>query len=109
MKTIFIDSGLDKHLAEKIRKGQVYNNVPERLPQREVKIQTLYKALERGKSFLNGFSLPTQEEEQLRKALDVISKAAEDAERKKKEAIFTEEDLIQALETLTELAREQKG
>jgi len=108
MKTIFIDSGLDDHLAEKIEKGQVYNNVPEHLPKRKVTAKTLYQELEKGQSFLNGFSFPSEQEEELKKALGVISKAIEDEEKKKRDFVVTEEELIAALDLLTQTAKELK-
>jgi len=38
----------------------------------------------------------------------VLSKAAEDAERKRQEPFITEEELLEALDFLTEIAKEQK-
>jgi hypothetical protein len=109
MRTIFIDSGLDDHLAEKIEKGQVYNNVPEHLPKREVKVRTLYKALEQGQSLLTGCDMPSQEKEvELRKALDVVSRALEEEEKKRQDAFVTEEELLEALDYLTQTAKELK-
>lgn len=108
MKTIFIDTGLDDHLAEKIEKGQIYNNVQEDLPRKKARVQTLYKALEKGQSLLTGFDMPSQQEEELRKALTVISRVIED-EEKKQEAFITEEELVSALDLLTEFAKEQRG
>ena len=101
MKTIFIDSGLDDHLAEKIEKGQVYNNVPQRLPRKKVTVKTLYRELAKGQSFLNGFSLPGQQEEELKKALSVISEVIDRQEKEQEEAIFTEQELLEDLEILT--------
>jgi hypothetical protein len=108
MKTIFIDSGLDDHLAEKIEKGQVYNNVPGNLPQKEVTVKTLYRELEKGQSFLNGFSLPGQQEKELKEALSVIAEAIERHEKRQEEPFISEEELISALDYLTEIAQDQK-
>jgi hypothetical protein len=108
MKCVFVNSGLDDYLAEKIEKGQIHSNIQEPLPKRELKVQMLYKALERGKSFLNGFSLPGQEERELKKALSVISEAIEREEKKQQEPVITEQELLEALDYLEEIARERK-
>jgi hypothetical protein len=105
MKTVFVNTGLDKHLAEKIEKGQVYNNVQENLPKEEVRVQTLYKARERGQSLLDGFSLPSEQDEELRKALSAISIAIEVEERKRQEPVVTEQELLEALDALDEIAK----
>ena len=98
MRTVFVNTGLDKHLAEKIEKGQVYNNVQEDLPKEEVRVQTLYKARERGQSLLSGFSFPSEQDEELRKALTVITRVIEGVEKKQQEPIITEQELLEALD-----------
>ena len=109
MKTIFVNTGLDDYLSEKIEKGQVYSNVQERLPRKKIEVTTLYKALEQGKSFLNGFTIPRPQEEELRKALTVITRVIEGVEKKRQEPIITEQELLEALDYLDEIAREQRG
>jgi hypothetical protein len=108
MKTVFIDSGLDKHLAEKIEKGQIYNNVQESLPTQKVEVSTLYRALRKGESLLKGFKLPGQKDEELKKALSAISSAIEAEKNKRGEAVATEDELIAALDMLDEIARDQR-
>ena len=107
MRTVLINTGLDDHLAEKIEKGQVYNNVQESLPTRRGEVSTLYRALEKGESLLKGFKLPDQAAGELKKALSVVSKALESIE-KEREPIATEDELIAALDLLDEIARDQR-
>jgi hypothetical protein len=105
MKSVFINTGLDDHLAEKIEKGQVHSNVPENLPKEEVRVQTLYKARERGQSLLSGFSLPSEQDEELRKALITITQVIEVEENKRQEPVVTEAELLEALDALDAIAR----
>jgi len=107
MKTVFINTGFDDHLAEKIEKGQIYNNVQEDLPTQKVEVSTLYRALEKGESLLKGFKLPDQADEELKKALSAISKVVESIE-KEREPVVTEQDLIAALDMLDEIAKSRR-
>jgi hypothetical protein len=108
MKTIFVNTGLDDYLAEKIDKGQIHSNVQERLPRKKVTAKTLYRELEKGQSFLSGFSLPDQQMEELKKAITIITRVIEDEKNKNRQAVVTEEELIAALDTLDEIARGQR-
>jgi len=50
---------------------------------------------------------PSKQEE-LRRALEVIAEAIERQEKKQQEPIITEQELLETLDILTEIAREQK-
>jgi len=108
MRSVFINTGLDKHLAKKIEKGQIYNNVQERLPTKKVGVSTLYKARERGQSLLSGFSLPSEQDEELRKALITIAQVIEVEENKRDERDVSEKELLEALDALDEIAKSQR-
>jgi hypothetical protein len=107
MRTVFINSGLDDFLSKKIQKGRIHDNVQEGLPTRKVEVKPLYKALEMGSSLLTGFKMPSQQEEELRKALSAISKVVESIE-KERESIVTEDELIAALDMLDDIAKSQR-
>ncbi|GAF77440.1 unnamed protein product [marine sediment metagenome] len=108
MKSVFVNTGLDDHLADKIEKGQIYNNVQESLPTQKVAVTTLYRALRKGESLLKGFKLPDQADEELRKALITIAQVIEVEENKRQEPVVTEAELLEALDFLDETARDQR-
>jgi hypothetical protein len=108
MKSVFVNTGLDSYLSEKIKKGRIHDNVQEGLPKGKVEVESLYKALEKGKSLLSGFSFPSKQDEVLRKALITIAQVIEVEENKQQESIVTEEELVAALDMLDEIAIDQR-
>jgi hypothetical protein len=108
MKTVFIDTGLDSYLSEKIKKGRIHDNVQEGLPKGKVEVESLYKALEKGRSLLSGFKMPSQQDEELRKALITIAQVIEVEENKRDERDVSEEELLEALDALDEIAKSQR-
>jgi len=101
MRCLFVNTGLDSYLSEKIRKSRIHDNVQQHLPERKLEASSLYRKLEKGNSFLAGFSIPDPHEEELRKAVEV-------EENKRDERDVSEAELLEALDALDDIAKSRR-
>ena len=99
MRCLFVNTGLDSYLSEKIRKSRIHDNVQQHLPERKLEAGSLYKPLEKGNSFLAGFTIPAPppQHEELRKSFEV-------EEKERDERAVSEAELLEALDFLDAIA-----